>query len=199
MRRVQLELTELAISLQHAAFASHITGATYSSPRLAKTTLGALYGPSREQLQAQALFLRSVSIVEAYVDTLSSSLFELEGRARDQLFRRLAAMAQEQSEGSWDSRKENFKAHHGVTLGDRSKYSDIDAATVVRNAIAHGLGALTRRQRNPKDRKKVIEIGVALSDDRIFISESALTRLRDSAVAFIADVDSALPRAPLGL
>jgi hypothetical protein len=199
MRRVPLELTELAVTLVNAAHASFSTLEQPIEVRLAKATTGPLYGPSNQQLRSHAAFLRSVSIVEAYIDTLSSSLFVYHGNSRDQLFQRLAAMAQEQSESSWDNRKENFRTHHGVILGDRLKFSDLDAAFVVRNAIAHGLGALTRRQRNSKDRKKVVQIGVGLSDDRVYISEMALERLRSSSISFINDVDQALPHAPVGL
>lgn len=199
MRRVTLELTEIAIGLQYAAFSTHASVPEGRVPRIPKATLGALYGPSPDQLRAQAVYLRSVSIVEAYIDSLSTSLFADHGRSRDSLFERLAAIAQEQSENSWEARRSNFKAHHGVGLGDMKTYSDIERAVVVRNAIAHGLGALTKRQRNPKDRAKVQQVGVQLSDDRIVIPEAALDKLRSSAVLFIRDVDEALPHRPLFL
>ncbi|WP_460626704.1 hypothetical protein [Intrasporangium mesophilum] len=130
-----------------------------------------------------------MSIVEAYVDSLSSDLFQTRTVDTDQMIRNLIKAAEEEAENTWDTRKTAFRDYHLVPLGDCSSWSKIDAAIVVRNAIAHGLGSLTRRQRNRKDRQKVRDAKVGLTDDVIHVDGTSLSMLLGAADSFIRDVD----------
>lgn len=146
------------------------------------------------QVRAQSEYLRLVSIVEAFVDTLSTSLFDIKTRGLATFVALLAEAADAQASDNWEERKAAFQRYHGVPLGSCAKYSDVNAAVLVRNAIAHGLGHLTRRQRNIKDRGKVVAVGVQLNDHQLRIDRTALQRCVTSCAMFIADVDTKTPR-----
>jgi len=140
-------------------------------------------------VRAQSVYLRSVSIVEACADSLLDQLFERRVATLETFYRLLSDAAVSAATQNWDSRKLAFKDYHGVILGECPSWSQVDAAITVRNAIAHGLGRLTARQRNSKDRAKVRTVGIRLRDDYLEIDAAALGRCLDVCSKFISELD----------
>lgn len=195
VRLVPFAATEEALKLLHSTHADFgRLPASGGRGRLRSSGAGVLGGYDFVQVRAQSEYLRLVSIVEAFIDSTAGELFEVKTRGLDTLVALMTAVVVEQASNSWEERKNAFNRYHGVVLGNCAKYSDIDAAVVVRNAIAHGLGGLTRRQRNGKDQGKVASMGVALHGHHLIIDQAALNRCVRSCAAFIADVDSRIPR-----
>jgi hypothetical protein len=155
------------------------------------TTLGPY---NFSQVRAQAEYLRLVSIVEAFVDTCCNHLFDLKVRGQQMFVHNLASAARDLASAGWDERKKAFSTYHGVPLGSCARYSDVDCAVQVRNAIAHGLGSLTRRQRNTKDMVKITSVGIILRNQALIIDKDALDRCVLACATFVADVDRRIPR-----
>lgn len=148
------------------------------------------FGPyDFQHVRAQSEYLRQITIVEAFVDTCCNHLFDLRTKGMNLLVQNLAAAAMDQASSSWESRKNAFNLYHGIALGACAKFSDVSSAVQVRNAIAHGLGSLTKRQQNPKDIAKIESIGVRLRGRALVIDSVALNRCVNSCTQFVEDVD----------
>ena len=189
LRIVPLAVTEEALRQlwsTHADFA--LIGTRPSAGRLRSGSMSGLGPYDFYQVRAQSEYLRLVSIVEAFIDSCSSQLFDIRLRGQDKFFRSLTDAALDQSTINWENRRAAFKLYHGITLGDCAKYSDVASATQVRNAVAHGLGSLTRRQ-SKKDMERMRQIGIGFSGFSLRITAAALDRCVDSCAQFIRDVD----------
>jgi hypothetical protein len=147
IRIVPFAVTEEALRLLQATHAD-FTRLPMPPPRgrLRIGTTTALGPYDFSQVRAQSEYLRLVSIVEAFVDTCCNHLFDLKTQGHDLFVSNLADAARDQASNSWEERKKAFATYHDVPLGSCAGYSDVAAAVQVRNAVAHGLGSLTRRQ-----------------------------------------------------
>lgn len=190
MRIPPLAITEEAQKLLRATRADF---GSISTPAVSGRGSGFTSSPLGQhdfvQVRNQGEFLRLVSIVEAFIDTCSGQQFDQRTSGRDTFVRNMAAEVRENSLKGWDERKEVFKKYHGIVLGERAHWSDIDASREIRNSIAHGLGQLTPRQQNAKTRQKMATMGVAFCGNQIIIGTDTLEKCVRSAVAFIRDVD----------
>jgi hypothetical protein len=103
---------------------------------------------SPEQARLQATFLRMMSVLEAYVDLRAES--ELHEQLPPNSLTRTAALLLADhhlaASTNWRSRHDSFLRYHAVTLGDFPDWNRMDTCISIRNAVAHGLGRLTRRQ-----------------------------------------------------
>lgn len=193
MRRAPLAITEEAQRLIRTTAADFSAMTTSAASRRGRHGAFSSFGRyDFEQVRNQSAYLRLVSIVEAYVDTCSSHLFDSRTTGRDAFVRALVEEVREASLRGWEERKAAFKTYHGVTLGECSKWSDIDASREVRNSIAHGLGRLTPRQQGSAVRRKMTAVGIAFRGDHVLIDRAALDRCARSSVAFIQDIDRRL-------
>ncbi len=197
VRRVPRESTESALNYLRSTYQEHRRAV--SSPasatgrvRTATTSLGYFDAEAAAQ---QGWLLRLISVVEAYVDSLSYELLIAASPAPGTLFRRLVDDAVLRSASTWQERRDAFAALHDVGLGSLPRWSELDAGIEVRNSIAHGLGRLTFKQR-PKVANltsKFGQLGVRLSDGRLVISEQALRRGLDVCLEFVEALDQAVP------
>lgn len=200
LRRVPREVTEAAEHYLHATYLDHVR-ALKATTRVrgrvlrSSTILGA-YDP--ESASRQGCFLRLISVVEAYVDIACAALFRERTPTTHDLVRRLVEGAELRASSTWHERKEAFDTYHGIRLGNLARWSELDAGIEVRNAIAHGLGQLTQKQRSGAAVRKIPQIGVGLSDGRVLITDASLQQCRDVCIAFIRSLDKAmpLPKAP---
>lgn len=195
LRRVQREVTEAAIQYLHSTYLDHLQTAQSIAPvrgrvLMSGTALG-LY--DIESASKQGCFLRLISVVEAYVDTVSGALFRENTPTTHELVRRLVENAELRASTTWQERIAAFQAYHLIRLGGLARWSELDAGIEVRNAIAHGLGQLTPRQRNGVTSGKLSQIGVSLRDGYVVITIESLRRCCEVCVEFIASLDNALP------
>jgi hypothetical protein len=194
MRTVPYPLTEEAVQLIQMTFADHVRAersATRSWGRIVAhgSRLGA-HNPT--EVSRNACLLRMVSIVEAYADLMSSEMFEAGTPNANDLVRQLVADVELRSSSTWDRRATAFKDFHQVRLPSIERWRELQAAVQARNAVAHGLGNLTPRQRTGSTARTLTRIKVDVRDQRIQVSEAALVRVRDDLVRFLRDLDRAI-------
>ena len=194
--RVPLAITDAALQLLYEAHADLMRTTAVPPVGRMKTSgvAGRLRAQDPNQVRAQGTYLRMVSVVEAFVDTLSSQAFRHRIDEQDDLVVALVNAAEARADTSWSERKSAFQTYHGVNLGSCHGWTAVESSHLVRNAIAHGLGSLTRRQANKGSRSKVRGAGVVLVDDVIWITDASLARCRDSSATFVRDVDAKVRR-----
>jgi hypothetical protein len=190
-----MAVTEEALRLLRRTHADHASLEPLTRPgRLhAISTLGALGVYDGDQVRRQGVYLRHVSIVEAFVDSLTAQLFGSRVSAMESFYRLLASAVVADASQSWDNRKTTLKDYVDVPLGDCPSWSQLASMVTVRNAIAHGLGRLTQRQRNSRDRRKILDVGVRLQDDNLQIDSPALDSCLKVCAAFVHEVDARVP------
>jgi hypothetical protein len=195
LRTVPFGVTEEALRLLHATHGDFTRLPPPSRRGRLRAGSSTALGPyDFAQVRAQSEYLRLVSIVEAFVDTCCNHLFDLKTQGHDMFVRNLAAAARDQASINWEERKSAFATFHHVPLGNCASYSDVAAAVQVRNAVAHGLGSLTRRQQNKKDMTKIASVGINFRNQALVIDARALDRCVRFSAAFVADVDARIPR-----
>jgi len=184
-----MALTEEAQQLLAATYADfdRATPARRIGRMVGSGPLGA-YDSNR--VRCESAYLRLISIVEAYVDSLCSELFRQQTSHQGPMFRALVAAAEARASTNWDERKTAFNDYHSVSLSSCSRWSEVDAGIYVRNAIAHGLGSLTRRQRSQKVRSKIRSVDVAVVDNRLVLTDVALVRCLSFSNDFIRSIDT---------
>ncbi len=141
----------------------------------------------------EAILLRAVSVVEAYVDALLLRFLTDSIESPDALLDRLIAEVEVSSSGGWGSRVGAYKRLGGVNLKKVERWRELEAATEARNAIAHGTGVLTARQRrDPKVQTILLRIGIDSSGGEVRVSTAVLRTVLQSCRRFIRSLDAAL-------
>lgn len=188
-RRVPLLITEEAVGLLYSTYSE--LGMPSAHRSFGRSRVWGSFGPhDADSMRAQATYLRLISIVEAYIDSVGSMLFGAAATGQAPLLRTLIAEAESQSSTSWSNRKRAFKDYHGISLAACTAWLNVEAETWVRNAIAHGLGRLTPRQRTIETRRRIASVGVAVIDERLEIDLDAVSRCLNDCVRFVRSVDS---------
>jgi hypothetical protein len=148
--------------------------------------------------RAQSYFLRIVSIAEAYTDAALETMFHLVVPSTSVATVRLLELHLLDATQNWDGRKRSFMEHHGLSLGDRKEgfpdWSKFDGMIEVRNAIAHGLGTLTRQQRrNPlRTASRCSQIGVRIEGGEIVVRPENVSAAAAIGEAFVRWLDAKL-------
>lgn len=154
------------------------------------TSVSRLSAPTFDhlQVQRQATLVRMLSITESFcVDRLlerAETEVEPEGSSvRGLMWDRASTSAV----SNWEGIRNSYKAWYNV----RPKWEDIEQLVEVRNAIAHGLGQLTRLQRLKLDSTlaKIASAGVRLQSDRIVLDEANLDHARMVCLDLVEDID----------
>jgi len=199
LRKVPRALTEAAVHYIHATYVDHRRAAAALPPTHGRvlTSTTALGSYDAHAISQQACFFRMISVVEAYADTLSSELFRERAPTTHELVRRLMDAAERRGATTWEERRKTFAKYHGFRHAQLARWSELDAGIEVRNAIAHGLGRLTPRQRTASMAGKLGQIGVTLTSGCVVITDASLQRCRDVCVDFIRSLDlAARPASP---
>lgn len=185
---LELEITEKARRLVRTTERDGV-GVLRRSPtaRISKPLYGlGVVDPA--QVQAHASLLRMVSISEAYADVF----YELHLSPGSAGATAISTLAIEehllQAGRAWHSRDEALKRVLDIRPGPERNalkpYIDI------RNAIAHGLGRLTRQQRRSRSISVGIEaVGVVLRGDHVTLTEAALVGCADAVISYVEWLD----------
>jgi hypothetical protein len=191
IRQVRRAITEAAISHLHVTYLDCVE-TSEGAPKRGRilTSSTALGSYDSESASKQGCFFRMISIVEAYVDIITSSLFRERIDATDDLVQRLVINAELRASTTWYDRKNALSQYHQIKVGEFTRWYELDAGIEVRNAIAHGLGRLTRRQRQAQTESKVSQIGVSVRDGSIVIDAHSLKRCRDVCIDSICYLDT---------
>ena len=159
--------------------------------RIQQTFLGTSHP---RDLAVQAGFLRLVSIVEASVDSLAVELTEGSVSGIDEVLRLLMLEKEIVESANWDARKRVFKRHHRVDLQRCSRYSYLEGAIEVRNAIAHRLGRLTTRQAiSMATTHRLLRANVTVVNERVDLRTEHLVECADCGAEFLRSLDASVP------
>ena len=98
---------------------------------------------------------------------------------------------------SWSDQKSALRDWLGIRLGS-SDWKPVEQLVEARNAIAHGLGTLTRRQLRNQEavRLALADVGIALNpDNEVILTDQALQRAVVACRDLISTYDVALQAA----
>jgi hypothetical protein len=143
-------------------------------------------------VRQESCYLRMVSIVEAYVDVISSDILRVEYARSSSLTQSLIEAAEVNFTRGWPDREKAFNDHFGIRLTKLPTHKDLKCATDVRNAIAHGVGQLTPRQRTAATRARMASIGVTVRDNYVVLDAGSVRTCRDVSMAFMRELDAQL-------
>ena len=143
-------------------------------------------------VRQESCYLRLVSIAEAYVDVVSSDLLRAEYARSGSLVQSLIEAAEISFSRGWQDREKAFQDHFGIRITKFPTHKDLKCATDVRNAIAHGVGRLTSRQRTANTRARMESIGVIVRDNHVVLSADSVRACRDICAAFMRELDAQL-------
>lgn len=148
--------------------------------------------------RAQSYLFRVVSVVEAYADAALESKFRSVVPPSSSAAIRLLESHLLRATLSWDARKRSFAEHHALPLGDAKlgfpQWSKLDGMIEVRNSIAHGLGSLTRLQRqNPtRTAARCSQVGVRIHAGEVVVDSVSLQSAAQVAEDFVRWLDAKL-------
>jgi len=186
--------TEAGLRLLRATLRNYIWEARLSvlpRGRIQQTFLGT---SDPRDLAVQAGFLRLVSVVEASVDSLAVELTEGNVPRVDEVLRLLMLEKEIVASANWESRRRVFKRHHRVDLRKCPRYSYLEGAIEVRNAIAHRLGRLTTRQAMSVETTHRLRIAnVIVVNERVDLTSEHLTECANCSSEFLRSLDALVP------
>lgn len=148
--------------------------------------------------RAQGYFFRVVAIVEAYTDAALEAMFRRVVPASSAAATRLLETHLLDAAQRWETRKKSFSEHHSLPLGDAAVgfpgWSKLDGMIEVRNTIAHGLGSLTRQQRqNPlRTAARCAQVGVRIDAGQVIVDNVSLGAAAQVAEDFVRWLDPKL-------
>lgn len=108
----------------------------------------------------------------------------------------------DQAEKKWDTRSERWNKWFSVAVQTAEQYKAFRPFIEVRNAVAHGLGSLTRLQLGKdgsasETRKSLHSVGVTVEGTRLLLSQQTADACAVAAISYVRWLDAetmALPR-----
>jgi hypothetical protein len=130
--------------------------------------------PDPEQIQCQSTLVRLLSVTESFASQLLlREIDKSAARARSASIDRIWDDAAVRGTSAWSEQKDAY----ANWLGVKEDWKVVERLSEARNAVAHGLGTLTRRQlrKEASIRSKLKEAGITLTGIRIVLSDAALS------------------------
>ncbi len=130
--------------------------------------------PDAEQIQCQSTLVRLLSVAESFASQLLlREIDKAAARARSASINRIWEDAAIKGTSSWRDQQSAYVNW----LGIKEDWKAVERLAEARNAVAHGLGTLTRRQLRSEAsvRNKLKEAGIALNGIQIVLSDAALS------------------------
>lgn len=148
------------------------------------------------QARTQSTFMRLVSIIEAHIaGQLVERIEKHVPTPRTPVLDDIYVSAEDKAIGSWSTMSESYKRWLGIRFNASSDWTSILTMTDIRNAIAHGLGELTRRQAR-KDLKQLTRafssVGVKVHGTSLRVSEDAIRNAAATGGRFVVWLDEQL-------
>ena len=149
----------------------------------------------REQIQCQATLVRLLSITEAFcAERLLQQVEKVISPSRHHMVSTVWNGAAVAATRGWEDQRRSYKEWLGV----QADWKVVERLAEARNAVAHGLGTLTRKQRRNEEsvRAKLRAAGIQLEKGRIVLSDASLAAAAAACRAFIEEVDLAVQQRP---
>lgn len=143
------------------------------------------------QDRCQATLVRLLSVTEAFAsDLLSRKIDQALAGASNPAATKIADEAVIRGTNGWADQERAYKDWLGV----KEDWKAVDRLAEARNAVAHGLGKLTRRQmRNEQSVKdKLKAVGIIVVDNRVVLSDEILAAAASACRDFIERLDLAV-------
>jgi hypothetical protein len=151
------------------------------------------------QVVAQGTLLRLVSIAEAF--TATQLVLRIEPHApppRTPILEDIYSYAEDRAIGNWYEMERRYSTWLRISLKKRSGWSDLKILRDARNAVAHGVGELTRRQaRKSRDQllSSLNQLGMmVVRGTTLYIGEDTLKRAAEVCRDYVFDLDQELLR-----
>jgi hypothetical protein len=142
------------------------------------------------QERCQATLVRLLSITEAFAtELLLRKIDRAVAMSRNPTVAKVVDDTLVRATGNWADLMKSFKAWLGIDVD----WKAVERLVEARNAVAHGLGTLTRRQRRNEQSvvAKLRAAGVAVRDGRIVLSDDTLAAAASACRDFIEELDRA--------
>ncbi|HEX8003690.1 MAG TPA: hypothetical protein VF519_13450 [Mycobacteriales bacterium] len=184
------------------AFAQHLRQEALlaTTPSIRGRLRGGSDYASPEQVRAQATLLRLVSITEAYASMeLVRCLEHDTPKPRSPLIESIVIGAEDRALSTWHSLADHYKDWLGIGLRNSPVWKPFNAAVNARNAAAHGLGELTRRQARKNSTQLVADLkalDITVQNGRMTISRPALRNVVTACREVIRWIDIELDSHP---
>lgn len=143
------------------------------------------------QERCQATLIRLLSITEAFAsDVLSREVDQAVATTHNATATKIADEAVIRGTSTWRDQKRSFKDWLEID----EDWKAVERLAEARNAAAHGLGKLTRRQmRNEQGVKaKLQAAGISVNDNRLVLSDQSLAVAAAACRDFIERLDRAV-------
>lgn len=147
--------------------------------------------PDTEQIQCQSTLVRLLSITESFASQLLlREIDKVAARARSVAIDRIWDDAAVKGTNTWNEQRDSYANWLGVKVD----WKVVERLAEARNAVAHGLGTLTRRQlrKEASVRSKLKEAGIPLTGIRIVLSDAALSSAANDCRGLIYSLDLAV-------
>jgi hypothetical protein len=151
--------------------------------------------PDAEQIQCQSTLVRLLSVTEAFAsELLVREVEKAAARARSASIDHIWDDAAIKGTSTWTEQKDAYSNWLGV----KEDWKVVERLAIARNAVAHGLGTLTRRQlrKEASVRSKLREAGITLVGIRIVLSDAALSSAAADCRDLIQRLDLAVQARP---
>lgn len=148
-----------------------------------------------EQIQCQSTLVRLLSITESFAsELLLREVDKVTARSRSAAVDSLWDEAAVRGTNSWREQQTSYRDWLGVT----EDWTAVERLAEARNAVAHGLGTLTRRQlrKEASVRDKLKKAGIPLTGIRIVLSDPALASAASDCRDLIHRIDLAVQARP---
>lgn len=148
-----------------------------------------------EQIQCQSTLVRLLSVTESFAsELLVREVAKAAARAQSASIDHIWNDAAIKGTSTWAEQKDAYSNW----LGIKEDWKVVERLAEARNAVAHGLGALTRRQlrKEASVRGKLREAGITLAGIRIILSDAALSSAAADCRDLIHRLDIAVQARP---
>ncbi|WP_346125519.1 hypothetical protein [Micromonospora coerulea] len=170
-----LDITEDALEELITTYARHIATTTGRTPdRSLRRYRDGIVSDTAAADRA-ACWLRLVSIVEIYAETL---------------LRRLSGEVPSRPPGGWNDVAQGLKRRHNIDVTAVEGSARLEACIIVRNAVAHGLGRFTAKQVEKELPRKMRLIDVPVRDGAVVITSDALAGCAETCRVFVTALDA---------
>lgn len=147
-------------------------------------------GMDSAQIQRQATLVRFLSITEAFAtDLLYRRIESVMGEIDHPAGRIIWEDRYDQAISNWSSLREVFNGWFGV---DKKLWTDLLELTEARNAVAHGHGRLTWKQRRKSAEALELKLrrrSIVVRNDLIILSDESLREAARTCREFIEQLD----------
>jgi len=181
---------EAASALLFRTLGAHRTAITTSHTER-PTRLRATTDGDPLQDRRQATLVRLLSITESFAaDLLSREIDKAANEANNASISRIAEDAVNQAIGTWAGQKKSYKEWLGIS----ESWTKVEQLAEARNAVAHGLGKLTRRQLKNESgtTSQLRAVGIAVNNQAILLTEDNLQSAALICRDFIERIDLAV-------